>query len=195
MVKKDSKEIIKIIKSGGIGVMPTDTILGLVGSALDEKTVERIYQVRKRSPNKAPIILIGQLSDLKLFEIELDSETKKILAKVWPGPISIIFPSPLKKFTYLHRGQKTLAFRLPANKKLQNLLKKTGPLIAPSANHEGEAPAQSLKQAETYFSDQIDFYLGPAPRQKKPSTLVALTEKKFKILRDGAGQIPSKFLV
>ncbi len=57
--KKFTVEIEKILKSGGIGVIPTDTIYGLVGSALNKKAVRRIYQLRQRNPKKPLIILIG----------------------------------------------------------------------------------------------------------------------------------------
>jgi len=83
------------------------------------------------------IILIASQNDLNKFEIELADWQKKILQKVWPGKVSLVLPCPSLKFSYLHRGQKTLAFRLPKDKKLIQLLKITGPLVAPSANKEG----------------------------------------------------------
>ncbi|MBI5765819.1 L-threonylcarbamoyladenylate synthase [Candidatus Falkowbacteria bacterium] len=108
-----SEEIINILKDGGIGILPTDTIYGLVGRALDPETVERIYEVRKRRPDKPFIILISSIADLKLFNIKINKKTKTILKKYWPGPVSIILPCSDEKFYYLHRGTKTLAFRLP----------------------------------------------------------------------------------
>ena len=51
-----NNDLAKILKNGGIAVMPTDTIYGIVASALDSKAVERLYAVRKRNPNKPFII-------------------------------------------------------------------------------------------------------------------------------------------
>ncbi len=147
-ILKMDKTPANILKSGGIGVMPTDTIYGLLGSALDKKTVERIYQVRGRRPDKPLIILIGSLEDLKLFGIKPKDKTLEILKKYWPGQLSVVLPCAGKKFKYLHRGTKTLAFRWPKNKWLQNLLKKTGPLVAPSANPEGRTPAINIIEAK-----------------------------------------------
>jgi len=65
------KKIIKILKEGGIGVLPTDTIYGLVGSALNKETVEMIYKIRKREKTKPFIILISSPKDLKIFEIKI----------------------------------------------------------------------------------------------------------------------------
>jgi len=112
-----TKENINILKKGGIGMVLTDTIYGILGSALNPKTVERVYEVKGRDKNKPLIILISQLSDLGLFDIKLMPGLKKILSKYWPGKVSIILPCSNQKFEYLHRGQNSLAFRLPKNKR------------------------------------------------------------------------------
>lgn len=65
---------IEILKNKGICVIPTDTIYGILGLALDEKVVEKIYKIRKRKPNKPMIILISSVEDLKKFNLNLDFE-------------------------------------------------------------------------------------------------------------------------
>ncbi len=175
----------KILLNAGVGVMPTDTIYGLVGSALSKKAVQRIYKIRKRNPKKPMIILTGSLRDLKLFDIKLDVREQKILSKIWPGKISVILPCSVKKFSYLHRGTKTLAFRLPATKKLRDFLKKTGPLIAPSANPEGLTPAFTIKEAKRYFGDRVDFYIDAGKMKSLPSTLIAIKNGRAIIKRKG----------
>ena len=176
-------EVIKILKTGGIGVMPTDTIYGLVGSALNRKTVERIYKVRRRNPKKPLIILIGSLADLKLFGIKPNVKMQRILRRVWPGPVSVILSCKSKKFAYLHRGTKTLAFRLPKKKGLLSLLKETGPLVAHSANWEGQPPAKNIREAKKYFGEEIDFYRGKIDLIGRPSKLIKVFNQKILILR------------
>lgn len=179
-------DIVKILQQGGVGILPTDTIYGLVGSAGNKETIKRIYKLRKRNLKKPMIILIGALSDLKLFDIKIDNDLKKILSRAWPGKVSVILPCPHKKFSYLHRGTKTLAFRLPKTLKLRNLLKITGPLVAPSANPEGLPPAKTIGEAKRYFAKTIDFYLNNGKIESLPSTLIRIENKKVKILRRGA---------
>lgn len=176
---------IKILKGGGIGIIPTDTIYGLVGQALTESTVERIYKVRKRSPDKPLIILINSISDLKKFGVKIDNQTKKILQKYWPGQVSIILDCN-QKISYLHRGTKALAFRLPDDEWLRFLLKKTGPLVAPSANPEGLTPALTIRQAKKYFSNLVDFYFDIGKLESEPSTLIKIESGNVIVLRSGA---------
>lgn len=181
--KQLNLKIVQILKNGGIGVIPTDTIYGLVGKAKNKKTVERIYKIRQRNPQKPFIILISSLADLKKFDIKLSSKSLVLISKLWPGQVSIILPCPDLKFKYLHRGTKTLAFRLPRELRLRNFLKKTGPLVAPSVNLEGESPAKNLKQAESYFGDTLDFYVDSGELKRKPSKLIKLVGKKIEYLR------------
>lgn len=180
--------IARILKKGGIGILPTDTLYGLVGSALKPETVKRIYRVRRRNPKKPFIILIGSLADFKKFGIRLNPLIKKICERFWPGKVSIILPCPSKKFFYLHRGTKSLAFRLLKPIWLRKLLTKTGPLVAPSANLEGLLPAESIKAAKKYFSDKIDFYRA-GKTSNQPSTLIEIKKGKIMVRREGAVKI------
>ncbi len=189
-MKSKLEEITEILKKGEVGIIPTDTIYGIVGSALNQKTVEKIYQIRKRSPNKPFIILISSIDELKKFKIFLDKKTNQFLKKNWPNPLSVILPCDDKQFEYLHRGQKSLAFRLPNNEFLQNLLQLTGPLVAPSANFEGEPPATTLEEAKKYFKDSPDFYIDGGILKSQASTLIKFNPKgKTEILRQGTYQI------
>ena len=180
---KIPKKIIKILKEGGIGVLPTDTIYGLVGSALKKETVERIYKVRKREKTKPFIVLISDAEDLKIFGIRLEKFQKKLVKNFWPGPYSLIFDCKSKKFEYLHRRKKSLAFRVPSPKWLRSLLKKSGPLVAPSANLARMPFAKTIKEAKNYFGNQINFYFNAGKIDKKPSILIDARKKEIKILR------------
>ena len=182
--------ITQTLRRGGVGVLPTDTLYGIVGSALNKRTVLRIYKLRKRNPKKPMIILIGSLADLKKFGISLPTTHYKLLTGLWPNAVSVILPCPVKKFAYLHRGTKTLAFRFPKPKWLRDLLKKTGPLVAPSANWEGHPPAATIREAKKYFADKVDMYIDAGRCTGKPSTLVRITPAgEAVVLRRGAVRV------
>lgn len=190
MSKNKINTITRVLSNGGAGVLMTDTIYGLVGSALKPETVERIYKIRERKPSKPMIILIGSLSHLKLFGVKIGKKDLLILNRYWPGKVSVILLCPFRKFEYLHRGAKSLAFRLPKGEKLRELLAKDGPLVAPSANPEGFSPAKNIAEARKYFGDEADFYLGGRQGSLMSSTLISLDKGKVRVLRDGAVKIP-----
>jgi L-threonylcarbamoyladenylate synthase len=187
--KINSSKLEKMIKGGGIGVLPTDTLYGIVCSAKNRKSVEHVYELRERNLKKPSIILISDIKDLKFFGIRLDGKTQEILSRLWPGKVSVILPCTGKKCSYLHRGTKSLAFRLPQKKDLVSLIKKTGPLIAPSANFEGLLPATTIQEAKNYFEDCIDFYVSGGKLESLPSTIVEIKKGKLSVKRHGAVKI------
>jgi len=188
-MKISDKNLIKILKADGVGVLPSETLYGLMCLALSKKAVERVYKIRKRNPEKPCIILISEIADLKLFGVKLKDFEKKFLKKYWPGAVSVVLDCQKAKFSYLHRGTKTLAFRLPKYETLQKLISKTGPLLAPSANPEGLVPALTISEAKKYFGDEVDFYVNVGKLNKKPSTLVKIKDDEVEVLRQGSTKI------
>ena len=184
---KETDKVIELLKAGKIGVMPTDTIYGIVGSALNPKTVEEIYSLRKRETDKPMIVLIFSLDDLKKFDIALTKIQENFLNKIWPNPVSIVLSCTSKKFSYLHRGKKSLAFRIPKNEILLEILKTVGPLVAPSANPEGVSVAETVDEAKKYFGNKVAFYIDGERLKSEPSTVIQLNDNgSYKILRQGS---------
>jgi L-threonylcarbamoyladenylate synthase len=181
----NNKTLVDILKNGGVAVMPTDTIYGIVGLAENVAIVSRIYNLKKRNPEKPCIILISDFAQLENFSITLSEEQKNKLSFAGTQdlrPTSIILDCLDESFSYLHRGTKTLAFRLPALQSLRELIDKTGPLIAPSANPERLAPAENIIEAKKYFEDNVDFYLDGG-------TIFGKASKVIKLHKDGTVDI------
>lgn len=185
---RDNEKIKKVLKSGGVVVMPTDTIYGIVGEAFNQSTVERIYSIRKRNPDKPCIILIGSIDELTKFSIDISEEQKNKLKEFWGDssrPTSAVLDCSDEKFRYLHRGTNTLAFRLPYIKKLRELLLETGPLIAPSANTEKFPASENIEDAKKYFGDDVDLYMDGGPITSKASKVIRLHKNgSVSILRE-----------
>ncbi len=199
-MRMEKSLIVESINKGGVGVLPTDTIYGIVASALLPAAVERVYQVRGRRPDKPCIILIADTKDLASFGVDPISQFREIVKweevekACWPGPVSIVFACLDEKFSYLHRGTHTLAFRLPKNEELRTLLRETGPLIAPSANPEGQKPAALVSKAREYFGDRVDFYVDGGIRSGEPSTVLEVKNGKVVVLRQGSFRVPDSVL-
>jgi len=172
----NNQKLINIIKSGGLAVIPTDTIYGIITSATNEKAVKKVYEIKNRTPEKPFIILIADISDLGIFNVSLPIDLLSSLSDYWPGPNSLILSCNDLKFDYLSRGTKTLALRLPNDKLLRDFVRQTGPLVAPSANPEGHKPAINIDEAINYFDNKIDFFVDAGViSNKQPSNLIDLT--------------------
>lgn len=184
-----NQNLITSLKKGELSILPTDTLYGIHTPALNKESVENVYKIRNRAPEKPFIILISSIDQLKLFKIEVDDKTNKILNKYWPGKVSIVLPCPYSEFEYLHRGTNSLAFRLPNIKDLTDLLLKTGPLISTSANPEGMPYSKTIKEAEEYFGDKIKNYIDQGEIDSLPSTVIKIQNGEIEILRQGEAVI------
>ncbi len=178
---KSLKKAEKLINENKIGVIPTDTIYGVVGSALSPRIVEEMYSIKERDRDKPMIVLLSSKEDLKTY-FELDYPNK--LENIWPRKVSVVLSC--KKYPHIHRGGETIAFRVPDNKNLRKLLAETGPIVAPSANPQGNRPSKTIEDAVNYFGDNVDFYVDSGELVSKPSTLIRFEGEKMDVLRKGA---------
>jgi L-threonylcarbamoyladenylate synthase len=184
-MQNDWSKAEKVLKDGGVIIAPTDTLYGILARAEDKRAVERIYKIKGRDIYKPFIILITDIKDLNKFGVEYSNiqENSRMFPK--GKKVSFILACDNKKFEYLHRGSKSLAFRIisPRNKNLFTLIKNVGPLVAPSANPQGLNPAKTIWEAKKYFGNQIDMYMCGGTRNSKPSTVISFLDKKPKVLR------------
>jgi len=173
-------EIARILNEGGIGVVRTDTIYGIVAKADNEAAVDRVFSVKRRTPTKPPISLISSMS--QLFDT-YEQPVLDRLKELWPGKNTVILPSTTAP-EWLMRGTNSVSYRLPNSPALLGLIEKTGPLVAPSANPEGEEPATSIAMAKEYFGDEVDFYVdGGRVGDNTPSRLYRLLPEGLERLR------------
>lgn len=180
-MKKDWLKAENILMERGLVVIPTDTLYGLTASYVNKKAIEKIYRIKNRSNDKPLIVLIASISDLEKFGIKGD------FSKIFKPQLSVILSCSSSKFKYIHKGTSEIAFRMigPRNKNLFNLLKKVGPIVAPSANLEGQKPAETIKEAREYFGDKVDLYINAGKRKGQASTLIRLKDGRIEILRQG----------
>ncbi len=184
----DQAKAAALLRSGQIGVMPTDTIYGLLGSAIKRSVVEKIYKHKQRDPAKAVIILVNSLDVIETtFGIALSPAMKSNLQRIWPGPVSVAFSYTNALYSYLAGKSEGLAFRIPADESLRELLAQSGPLVATSANHQGKPPATNVYDAAGYFGSFVHFYVDGGERNGKPSTLVKMRrDGTLQLLREGS---------
>lgn len=168
---------------GEVGILPTDTVYGVVARASDEAAVKRLYNVKHRE--RKPGTVIAASID-QLVELGIKRRYLVPVMEYWPAPLSIVVPAE-PQHAYLHLGKQSLAVRIPDEPSLQTLLKRIGPLLTSSANHPGEPTAVTLEQAKGYFNDEVDFYVDGGDRSgAAPSTIIRVVDDAIEVLRQGA---------
>lgn len=174
-------KLISLIKSGAVGVLPTDTVYGLVCAAGNEQAVGKLYALKHRELKPGTLIAasIDQLAELGIKRRYLTA-----VEQFWPGAVSVETPHHI---TYLHQGTGRQAIRIPDNKALLKLLEQTGPLQTSSANQPGEPPANTIAEADKYFGNDVDFYVdGGDLSANLPSTIIRVIDDAIEVVRKGA---------
>jgi L-threonylcarbamoyladenylate synthase len=180
---KIDDKIIELLKGGGVGLLPTDTIYGLSALALNEKAVGRVHELKQRDDGKPLVVLIGELKQLS--ELGLPLAHAELVKDHWPAPLSMIFESSNIP-EWLHKKTRSLAVRLPKHNDLIELIKKVGPVVSTSVNPQSMKPATSAEEAKKYFGNRLDFYVDAGKINGQPSTLAKIENGKIEIIRQGA---------
>ncbi len=168
-LERTQQKAVAVLNAGGVIMRRTDTLYGLLARADDLAAVQKVYSLKGRHVKKPCIILISSID--MLYDVSATG-LNDFLNSIWPGPVSVIIPAPSAPAWLLRDGE-TLAYRLPGDPELLDLISQTGPLIAPSANPEGLPPARDVEEAKKYFGREIELYEdgGTVPDVVQPSQL------------------------
>lgn len=177
----------KIIKNGGLVAFPTETVYGLGGDALNPESSRKIYAAKGRPSDNPLIVHVSNMDALNAITAEIPEKAKKLAAKYWPGPLTMIFRKTETVPKETTGGLETVAVRMPSNKIARALIDASGGYIAaPSANLSGRPSPTIAKYVIEDMDGRIDMIIdGGASEVGLESTIVDFTEKEPMILRPG----------
>ena len=177
-----------IVRRGGVIAFPTETFYGLGACPFDACAVQRIFDLKGRPFQDAPIlVLVRSRADLETLAVEITPAAERLMEACWPGPLTIVFRASVAVPSVLTAGTGTIGVRLPAHPDVQRLLEAVGgPLTATSANRSGRPPAMTVDEVERTLGDGVDAILdGGATPGGLPSTVVDTTVTPPRVIREG----------
>lgn len=177
----------EILKSGGLVAIPTETVYGLAGNALDGAVVKKIYEAKGRPSDNPLIVHVNDFSEAEKYWSG-NTERAKLLARAfWPGPLTIILPKNDKIPSETSGGLNTVAIRCPENKIAKKIIEAAGvPLAAPSANSSGKPSPTSAKYVLEDLDGKIEMITdGGECSVGVESTVISLVGERAKLLRPG----------
>lgn len=167
-----------LLRTGEVGIVPTETVYGLVCACRQPAALERLQQIKGREPGKPFQMLIADFADLAAQGLAPDARQERVLRACWPGGLTAVLPD---------RDGRQLGLRLPADEFLRALIRGVGgPLWATSANPAGGDPAHSLACGFADLPGPPDFAVLAGPPAGLASTVVRLCGPQPEILREGA---------
>lgn len=183
----DRKKIASYLSQGKIGLFPTDTVWGICCRMDDINSVERVFEIKNREKSKPFLILAENILQVEKY-VYLDGLAQRIVKKYWPGALTVVLNSKEENVLSIVRaGGKTVAVRIPDYDEIREIISVVGvPLIAPSANLTGENPPGNLNEIDERIIQAVDFIVVGECKIKQPSTIIDITHKKPKTIREGA---------
>ena len=176
----------KIVNKGGIIAYPTDTVYGLGCNPKNERSVERLFEIKKRE-NKAIPILFNNEENIEKF-VYLTEQEKCIGKKFWPGALTIIsrIRENVNLPSLIHQNSGYIGVRIPKSEIALKLIEKCGGCITgTSANISGEASSRNMLQVKKAFGDKIDYIVDGGELKAKESTIIKIEGNKVIFLREG----------
>ncbi len=183
-----------LLDSGGIMAVPTDTFYALAAHPFQEKTLKKLFALKERPPEKPVLLLVAAPEMLPQVVREVPQVGQELMARFWPGPLTLIFPARPGLPPLLTGGTGTIGVRQPRQDLTLRLVAALGfPVTGTSANRTGQAPLTEAAEVARQFGKGVDLILnaGPCPGGK-PSTIVDVSGPSPRLVRPGA--IPAALL-
>jgi L-threonylcarbamoyladenylate synthase len=182
----DLAALVRVLGRGGVVACPTETWLGLLADALDEKAVERVAELKGR-PADMPIALLLPDAQAVADVAQAPSAAARALMEAhWPGPLTILLTAKPGLSPRITRGGK-LGVRVPGPSPAADLAQAFGgPLTATSANRTGEPSLRSVDELPVALVEGLDGVVPGVSPGGAPSTLIDATTSPMRILRAGA---------
>lgn len=150
----------QFLLKGQLVAIPTETVYGLAGNALDEKSVLSIFEVKNRPSFDPLIIHTDSLDKLKDFVTSFPESARDLAAAFWPGPLTLLLPKKNIIPDLVTSGLDHVAVRIPNHPLTLELLRQLDfPLAAPSANPFGYISPTKSEHVNAQLGEKIPYIL------------------------------------
>ncbi|MCM8757498.1 MAG: L-threonylcarbamoyladenylate synthase [Candidatus Omnitrophica bacterium] len=177
--EKKIKKVAEILTKGGLVIIPTDTVYGIVANSKDESVIKKLYEIKKRPLDKPFTIIIERKERIDEFSKIVPKTAYKLIDKFWPGALTVIIPK---------EDGTSVGLRMPNHPFILRLLGELDfPLVCPSANLSEKKPPSNLEEALKDLDGLVDLAVdGGFTSLGVESTIVDLSKETISILREGA---------
>lgn len=185
------QEVVSLIRSGGIVILPTDTAYGLVGNPADATIVNRVLTIKERTDKPGMPLLVGNIAQA-LFIGKFTSVAQTLATQFWPGALTLIVPGRRPFPPGISGPDRSLALRMPDHPVTIAVIHSLGyPIIGTSANKSESPSPRTADAAATQIGPLVDLIIDAgATHHEADSTIVNCTLNPPEIIREGAIRPP-----
>ena len=172
------KQAAQVLASGGLVIIPTETVYGIAANMLNKKAVDKLYEIKQRPKNKPFSLHVDKKEKIEDFVIPVTPATYRIIDRFWPGPLTLVLKA---------KDKTSIGIRMPNDEIALAIIAAAGvPVICPSANISGKPAPVNFQDAIKDLDGLVDLAVD-AGRTKLgvESSVVDLTVEPLRILREG----------
>ena len=174
------------IASGKLIVYPTETVYGIGADIYNESAVKSLYVVKNRPFDMPLSVAVSDKAMLERIAV-LNENADKLIKAFMPGPLTIIIKKQPDVPDIVTSSSQKVGIRFPDNRFALELVRRTGPIVATSANLHSHPDATNVDAAIADFGDKVDTYIDSGEcTLGQPSTIVWLMDNDVEIVRQGA---------
>ncbi|MBA2498680.1 MAG: threonylcarbamoyl-AMP synthase [Chitinophagaceae bacterium] len=185
-METDIEKCLQVLRSGGIILYPTDTIWGIGCDATDDKAVERIFQLKRRPPQRSMIVLMVDERDVLKYTAAADLQVFDYLKKTGK-PTTMIFEHAIGLADNLLAEDGSIGIRLVKDEFCRHLIKRfKKPIVSTSANISGQISPANFKDISNDIINGVDYavhYRRDDLSASIPSSVVKWKNGKIEIIR------------
>ncbi len=183
-------EVVEVLKSGQLVVIPTDTSYAVVADAFHPGAVTLLRMAKQQSP-AVPIPVAAGSIEMANGIAKLSNLASDLAHAFWPGPLTILTSSQPSLNWSIGDHRTALSIRVPNSNIAQSLLQKVGPLAMTGAQLSGQDPIQIVEQAVGALGQKVAVYLDAGELSHNVSSVVDATTSNLRLIRQGAITIGS----
>ena len=180
-------EAVRLLKSGEVVGIPTETVYGLGANALDESAVRKIFKAKGRPADNPLIVHICDMEMIKPLVTNIPELAYRCAENFWAGPLTMILPKADIIPDVTSGGLDTVGIRMPSHKTAKEVIKKCGfPIAAPSANLSGSPSPTTAEHVFNDMNGRIPAIInGGFSAVGVESTVISFENDAIRILRPG----------
>lgn len=178
------EEIVSYIQAGKVVAFPTETVYGLGVQFLNEEALEKLMEAKNRDYSKAITLMVADKKEIDDYAY-VNDDARKIIDAFMPGMLTLVFQKRESVDDVMTNGKKTIGIRIPDHSLVLQLLQQAGPMLVTSANLSNHPNTTTTKEVLEQLDGRIDLVVDGKTTDAVASTVIDVSGKEIKILREG----------
>ena len=176
----------EVLRSGGVVVLPTDTVYGLAAAAHRPDAVSRLFRLKGRAADVPVAVLCTDAAQALALADRVPPAAARLSARHWPGPLTLVLTRRRDLMWELGEPSGTIGVRCPDHDLVRSIAAIAGPLATTSANRHGSPTPASAGEAAASLTGPVDLVIDGGSLEGRPSTVVDCTGERPVVLRQGS---------